>query len=420
LHKDISPERRRPAEEKEITVTPTESKKDMDQADQKAKESEERKLVAELLASSETSIPMKGQESDDEPRKLSAHVASVKREHVSLSNADTLLGSSEASSETPSVLVVSSAAPSQVTTQKEDPKTLTIFEPSESNARPTNPVSTELSKPTDTSLVEPFRIRSGAQKGRILSFIMFNYSLDWILAKALHEYYGVRLMSSALLLWSQYRYPLRGIERASTQNLTRHSCPLAFIIFSPHASFLPGAALPSPVFRTGCRPSFQILRRCGALRISSQRPRKESLPQSSTCVCGHISHYFTIIETTSEYSSPVTSTTTTTISNADSLLNCPLCDHIFTSRIGLVGHLRIHRTEADEPVPGAPTYSRRARLHCPHCSPTNRIAAAKTKRAARKSPAPRTNTADAHALPTCPRRQRIFRARIGLVGHLRT
>ncbi|VDL98988.1 unnamed protein product, partial [Schistocephalus solidus] len=50
----------------------------------------------------------------------------------------------------------------------------------------------------------------------------------------------------------------------------------------------------------------------------------------------------------------------------------------------------------------------------------NRIDAAKAKRAARKSPAPRTNTANAQALPTCPRCQRIFRTRIGLVGHLRT
>ncbi|VDL90010.1 unnamed protein product [Schistocephalus solidus] len=50
----------------------------------------------------------------------------------------------------------------------------------------------------------------------------------------------------------------------------------------------------------------------------------------------------------------------------------------------------------------------------------NRIAAAKAKRAARKSPVPQTNTADAQALPTCPRCQRTFRARIGLVGHLRT
>ncbi|VDL91453.1 unnamed protein product [Schistocephalus solidus] len=49
-----------------------------------------------------------------------------------------------------------------------------------------------------------------------------------------------------------------------------------------------------------------------------------------------------------------------------------------------------------------------------------RIATAKAKRAAREPPAPRTNTVDARALPTCPRCQRIFHARIGLVGHLRT
>uniref|UniRef100_A0A183TRE8 C2H2-type domain-containing protein n=1 Tax=Schistocephalus solidus TaxID=70667 RepID=A0A183TRE8_SCHSO len=49
----------------------------------------------------------------------------------------------------------------------------------------------------------------------------------------------------------------------------------------------------------------------------------------------------------------------------------------------------------------------------------NRMAAAKAKIAALRSQEPRTNTANAHALPACPRCQRIFRARIGLVGHLR-
>ncbi|VDM04100.1 unnamed protein product [Schistocephalus solidus] len=39
---------------------------------------------------------------------------------------------------------------------------------------------------------------------------------------------------------------------------------------------------------------------------------------------------------------------------------------------------------------------------------------------ARKSPVPRTNLVDAQALPTCPHCQRIFQARIGLVGHFRT
>ncbi|VDL99860.1 unnamed protein product [Schistocephalus solidus] len=75
----------------------------------------------------------------------------------------------------------------------------------------------------------------------------------------------------------------------------------------------------------------------------------------------------TIIETTSQYSSPVIpttatttafafitttiTTTTTTTSDGDSLLNCPQCDRTFTSHIGLVCHLRIHRTETSEPVP---------------------------------------------------------------------
>ncbi|VDL88682.1 unnamed protein product [Schistocephalus solidus] len=80
----------------------------------------------------------------------------------------------------------------------------------------------------------------------------------------------------------------------------------------------------------------------------------------------------TIIETTSQCSARVTlttitATTTTTISDGNSLLKCPHCDRTFTSRIGLVGHLRIHRTETDEPVPGTPTHSRDRHLPCPHC-----------------------------------------------------
>ncbi|VDL97436.1 unnamed protein product [Schistocephalus solidus] len=73
-----------------------------------------------------------------------------------------------------------------------------------------------------------------------------------------------------------------------------------------------------------------------------------------------------IIETKSPYSSPATSTTITT-SDGGSVLNCPHCNRTFTSRIGLVGHLRIHRTETGEPVPGAPTHSRDRRIHCPQC-----------------------------------------------------
>ncbi|VDM02905.1 unnamed protein product, partial [Schistocephalus solidus] len=45
-------------------------------------------------------------------------------------------------------------------------------------------------------------------------------------------------------------------------------------------------------------------------------------------------------------------------------LSFPHCHR--TSRIGLVDHLRIRRTETDESVPGAPTYTCRTRFNCPH------------------------------------------------------
>ncbi|BHF68093.1 hypothetical protein SprV_0301112300 [Sparganum proliferum] len=54
-------------------------------------------------------------------------------------------------------------------------------------------------------------------------------------------------------------------------------------------------------------------------------------------------------------------------SDLDSAHTCPHCDRTFISRISLVGHLRIHHTDTDEPVPGAPTYIHCIHLHCPHC-----------------------------------------------------
>nr|VZI20500.1 unnamed protein product [Spirometra erinaceieuropaei] len=54
----------------------------------------------------------------------------------------------------------------------------------------------------------------------------------------------------------------------------------------------------------------------------------------------------------------------------DSVPTCPHCDHTFTIHIGLVGQLRIHRTEAGEPVLGAPACTRRIRLLSPHCPRT--------------------------------------------------
>ncbi|BHF76393.1 hypothetical protein SprV_0501949100 [Sparganum proliferum] len=62
-----------------------------------------------------------------------------------------------------------------------------------------------------------------------------------------------------------------------------------------------------------------------------------------------------------------TNTTTVDINNEDLVYTCPHCNPTFTLHVGLIDHLRIHRTETGEPVPGAPTYTRRTRLHCLHC-----------------------------------------------------
>nr|VZH98764.1 unnamed protein product [Spirometra erinaceieuropaei] len=71
---------------------------------------------------------------------------------------------------------------------------------------------------------------------------------------------------------------------------------------------------------------------------------------------------------------PITTTiTASSVADTDAAdITCPHCSRTFTSRIGLVGHLRIHRTETGEPVPGAPTYTHQARLNCPHCPRTFR------------------------------------------------
>nr|VZI02596.1 unnamed protein product [Spirometra erinaceieuropaei] len=87
-------------------------------------------------------------------------------------------------------------------------------------------------------------------------------------------------------------------------------------------------------------------------------------------------HTPTLIPSVRAAATTTTTTTTTTASFAADTdtadFSSPHCPRTFTSRIGLVGHLRIHRTETGEPVPGAPTYTHQARLNCPHCPRTFR------------------------------------------------
>nr|VZI37201.1 unnamed protein product [Spirometra erinaceieuropaei] len=104
------------------------------------------------------------------------------------------------------------------------------------------------------------------------------------------------------------------------------------------------------------------------------RPPEPPLPSSSTSstttapMSAAVSSAMPI-NTTHNPDTPTNTNTATAVntSDEDRVYTCPHCDHTFTSHIGLVGHLRIHRAETGEPVPGAPTYTR---LHCPHCPRT--------------------------------------------------
>nr|VZI50664.1 unnamed protein product [Spirometra erinaceieuropaei] len=154
----------------------------------------------------------------------------------------------------------------------------------------------------------------------------------------------------------------------------------------------------------------------------------------------------TVPRTTSD-----TSTTSPDSSDEDQDYTCPHCDRTFTSHIGLVGHLRIHRTETGEPVRESPTYTHRTRIHCPHCPRTFRhrmglfghvrihesgldrtpdtptTSNTSTVHSPILAPSVRANTtttassvADTDTADfSCPHCPRKFTSRIGLVGHLR-
>nr|VZI08016.1 unnamed protein product [Spirometra erinaceieuropaei] len=80
--------------------------------------------------------------------------------------------------------------------------------------------------------------------------------------------------------------------------------------------------------------------------------------------------------------------------------------------------LQIHPTNWEELAHDRPTCRRAVKTGAAIYEP-NRITAAKVKREARKSQLHPVRNAATQQLPTCPRCQRTFRARIGLVGHLR-
>nr|VZI00504.1 unnamed protein product [Spirometra erinaceieuropaei] len=97
----------------------------------------------------------------------------------------------------------------------------------------------------------------------------------------------------------------------------------------------------------------------------STAPPPLTSPSSSTTTALVKAAQTTVTHATTDNTSTVFDS-----SDEDQDYSCPHCDRTFISHIGLVGHLRIHRTEIGEPVPGAPTYTHRTRLHRPHCPRT--------------------------------------------------
>ncbi|BHF72734.1 hypothetical protein SprV_0401580400 [Sparganum proliferum] len=77
---------------------------------------------------------------------------------------------------------------------------------------------------------------------------------------------------------------------------------------------------------------------------------------STSCIPTMLSPKYTPSPRASTSTSPAVLITEPDTDTADFL--CPHCSRKFTSRIGLVGHLRIHLAETDEPAPGAPAYTR--------------------------------------------------------------
>nr|VZI01401.1 unnamed protein product [Spirometra erinaceieuropaei] len=100
---------------------------------------------------------------------------------------------------------------------------------------------------------------------------------------------------------------------------------------------------------------------------SSPSSSSSSFTATTTATPASVAHDFT---TAAPDSTTGTTPATSIIRREGQDYICPHCDRTFTSRIGLVGHLRIHRTETGKPVPEAPTYTHRTRLHCPHCPRT--------------------------------------------------
>ncbi|VDL95630.1 unnamed protein product [Schistocephalus solidus] len=144
-------------------------------------------------------------------------------------------------------------------------------------------------------------------------------------------------------------------EAFAVTNGVKQGCVLAPTLFS-----LMFSAMLMDAYRDE-QPGIRMAYRADSDLLNSRRM------QASTCIHDsgiHRNADNTYTECTPYAPAIVTATATPTTMNdippASTDFSCPQRTRTFDSHIGLVNHLRIHRMEAGEPVPGAPTYSRRS------------------------------------------------------------
>ncbi|BHF72906.1 hypothetical protein SprV_0401597700 [Sparganum proliferum] len=175
---------------------------------------------------------------------------------------------------------------------------------------------------------------------------------------------------------------------------------------------------------------------------NSDNSSEPPLPSSSSSIAPTTAVRAVVSHITNPDTTTDTTPTSSDSSDEDQDYTCPHCDRNFTSHTGLVGHLRIYRTETGEPVPGTPTCTHRTRLRCPHCPRTfthrmglfghMRTHESGIDRSTDSSIMPNPTPTSSHCAPTappatdtdttdftCPYCPRTFTSRIGLVGHLR-
>nr|VZI43498.1 unnamed protein product [Spirometra erinaceieuropaei] len=197
--------------------------------------------------------------------------------------------------------------------------------------------------------------------------------------------------------------------------------------------------------------SFSSSSSCSSTAFSSPSSSSSSSSYSSATTAPTAAAQAGVSHITNRVTTTGTTPASPDSSNENQDYTCPHCDRTFTSHIGLVGHLRIHRTETGEPVPEAPTYTHRTHLHCPHCprtftrrmglfghmrihesridhnsdtATTSNTSTVHTPTLAPSVCATTTTTASSLADTdtadfSCPHCPRTFTSRIGLVGHLR-